>query len=64
MNFFRGKLFNVAVVNQLRWFEESGQWLKNVDQFHLGLASGKQVLQKHYTELEFINLQSFSMLLT
>ena len=27
--------------------EESGQWLENVDQTHLVMASGKLVLQKH-----------------
>ena len=29
---------DVAEVNQQRWFEESGQWLKNVDGTHLVLA--------------------------
>ena len=29
-----------------RWLAESGQWLENVDQTHLVLASGKPVLQK------------------
>ena len=37
---------NVAEVNQLCWLEESGQWLENVDQTYLVLASGKPVLQK------------------
>ena len=46
-NFYRGKIINVAEVNQQRWLEENGQWLENVDQTHLGLASGKLVLQKH-----------------
>ena len=30
-NFFRGKITNVAEVNQQIYSEESGQWLKNVD---------------------------------
>ena len=34
---------DVAEVNQLRWLQESGQWLENVD---LVWASGKLVLQK------------------
>ena len=37
---------DVAEVNQQRWFEESGQWLKNVDGTHLVLASDQPVLQK------------------
>ena len=28
---FRGKIIDVAVVNQSRRLEESGQWLENVD---------------------------------
>ena len=40
------KFVDVAEVNQLRCLEESGQWLDNVDQIHLVLASGKLVLQK------------------
>ena len=36
-----------AEVNQRRWSEESGQWLKNVGQTHLILDCGKLVLQKH-----------------
>ena len=39
-------IVNVAEVNERRWLEESGQWLENVDQAHLVLASGKPVLQK------------------
>ena len=42
----RKNYFNFALVNQWRWIEESGQWLENVDQTHLVLASGKLVLQK------------------
>ena len=34
------KIVDVAEVNQRRWLEESGQWLENVDQTHLVLASG------------------------
>ena len=33
--FFRGKIIDVAEVNQWRWVEESGQWLENVDRTHL-----------------------------
>ena len=29
---FRGKIIDVAEVNQRRWLEESGQQLENVDQ--------------------------------
>ena len=36
----------VAEVNQKLCLRESGQWLENVDQSHLVLASGKLVLQK------------------
>ena len=39
-------IIDVAEVNQWRWLEDSRQWLDNVDQTHLVLASGKQVLQK------------------
>ena len=42
---------DVAEVDQRRWLEESRQWLENVDQTHLVLASGKRVLQKRYKEL-------------
>ena len=41
-----GLLFDVAEVNQQPCLKESGQWLENVDRTHLGLASGKLVLQK------------------
>ena len=44
---FRGKIVNVAEVNQLRCLEKSEQWLENVDQIHLVLASGKLELQKN-----------------
>ena len=43
---FRGKIINVAEVNQRRWLEESGQWQENVDQTHLVLVSGKPAQQK------------------
>ena len=46
-NFFAGNIIDVAEVNQLHWLEESRQWLENVDQTHLVLASGKPVLQKN-----------------
>ena len=35
------KLVDVAEVVQLHCLEESGQWLENVDQMHVVLASGK-----------------------
>ena len=38
---FRGKIIDVAEVNQQRWLEEIGQWLENVDRTHLVLARGK-----------------------
>ena len=44
--FFRGKIVDVAESNQQRSLEESQQWLENVDQTYLGLASGKLALQK------------------
>ena len=37
---------DVAEVNQPYGLSESGQWLENVDQPHLVLASGKLELQK------------------
>ena len=40
------KIFNIAEVNQPYCSLESGQWLENVDQTHLGLASGKLELHK------------------
>ena len=43
---FRGKIIDVAEVNQQHWIEERGQWLENVDRTHLVLSSGKPVLQK------------------
>ena len=45
------KIVDVAEVNQRRWLEESGQWLENVDQTHIVLASGKLVLQKYYFKM-------------
>ena len=38
------KIVDVAEVNQWCCLEESGQWLENVDQTHLVVASGKLVL--------------------
>ena len=35
--FSEKKIVNVAEVNQLRWLEESGQWIENVNQTHLVL---------------------------
>ena len=50
----RKKFINVAEINQQRCLEESGQWLENVDQIHLVLASGKlektRVLFSHPSE--------------
>ena len=43
---YRGKIIDVAEINQHPWLEESGQWPENVDRTHLALASGKPVLQK------------------
>ena len=40
------KTIDVAEVNQPRWLEKNGQWLENVDQNHLVLASGKPIKQK------------------
>ena len=39
--FFEEKFVDVAEVNEWRCFEESEQWLENVDRTHLVLASGK-----------------------
>ena len=38
---FRGKIVDVAEVNQRHCLEESGLWLENVDRTHLVLTSGK-----------------------
>ena len=40
------KIIHVAEVNLRRCLEKSGQWLENVYQTHLLLASGKMVQQK------------------
>ena len=48
---FWWKIINVAEVNQLRWLEESGQWLENVDRTHLFLPSGNPVLQKIWVKI-------------
>ena len=40
------KIVDIAEVNQWPCLEESGQWLENVDQTHLVVASGKLVLKK------------------
>ena len=39
---FRGKINDVAKVNQCHWLEESEQWLVYFDQTHLTLRSGKE----------------------
>ena len=39
-------MINVADVNPLRWLDESGQWLENVDSTHVILASCSPVLFK------------------
>ena len=49
---FRGKIIDVADVNQRRWLEESGQWLENVDQIHLP-STGKW--QASITKKEDLN---------
>ena len=43
--FSEEKIVDVAEVNEWRCFEESEQWLENVDRTHLVFASGKLVLQ-------------------
>ena len=57
--FWEEKIINVAEVNQRRWLEKSGQWLKNVDWTYLALASGKPVPKKlpdrHLTDINFAN---------
>ena len=42
------KIDNVAEINRWPSFEESGQWLENVDPTLLVLVSGKLVLQKKF----------------
>ena len=42
------KIVDVAEVIKWSWPEESEQWLENVGQTHLGLASGKLVLQNMF----------------
>ena len=44
--FFKGKIIDVAEVNQLRWLVESVKWLENVDGIHLVVARCKPVLKK------------------
>ena len=44
--FSRGKIVDVAEVNKWPCLEKSRQWVENVDQTLLVLASGKLVLQK------------------
>ena len=39
---------DVAEFNQWRRLDKCVQWLENLDQSHLVLASGKPVLQKHH----------------
>ena len=56
-NFFRGKIIDVAEVNQQCRLDECGQWLENVDQTHLVLASGKPVLQKKLKDRSSHNKQ-------
>ena len=46
------KIADVTEVNQKRSLEESREWFETVDQTHLVLASGKQILQKDVTELK------------
>ena len=42
------KIVEIAQVNQQHCIGEREQWLENVNQTHLVLASGKFVLQKYY----------------
>ena len=49
------KIFNVAEVNQQCCLEESGQWLENVNQTHLVLASGKLVLQNIKQKIKLLS---------
>ena len=49
--FSEEKNVHIAEVNQIRCFEESGQWLQNVDWTHLVLASGKRVSTKNGVKL-------------
>ena len=46
------KIVEIAKVHQQRCIGEREQWLKNVNQAHLVLASGKLVLQKYYQGTE------------
>ena len=55
-NIFRGKNVNVPDANQWCFFEESEQWLENVDQTHLVLSSGKLVQKKKSYQLIFLTL--------
>ena len=49
--FSEEKIGSAAKVNQQRCFEESGQWLENVDQTHLELSGKLVVLQKRCQRL-------------
>ena len=49
--FWEEKIINVAEVNQGRWLDKSGLWLKNVDRTHLALASGKPVPKNCPTDI-------------
>ena len=60
--FSEEKIVNITEVNQRHCLEESGQWLENVDQTHLVLASGKPVLQKYIKGL-IKSLENFKSLL-
>ena len=61
-NYFRGKLIGVTQINYGRWFEESGQWLENVDQTHIVLASGKPQQEKRKRSSLATNWASLSMM--
>ena len=43
---FRGKIVDVAELNEWHCLKESEQWLENVDRTHLVLASSKLVQNK------------------
>ena len=54
------KKVDLVEVNQGHCLEESGQWLENVDQTHLVLASGNRVLKKRQPWSKTFRLIGFS----
>ena len=60
--FSEEKIVNIAEVNQQHCSEESGQWLKNVDQTYLVLASDKLVLQKvHMIYVQKLSINKYPL---